>query len=142
LKFHAKYTSQARTKEGKPYIILETEGKGHYIGCVLNIENVGKGLDYLMEGDLRIYVDDQQEPIYRSTGTEDYFLSGWYFAGGKFAGPFHGLTIKEADRLSAYRFHIYDPIPFKKRLKVTIDHGEHNEALGCYSSCAYWYQLP
>jgi hypothetical protein len=39
-----------------------------------------------------------------------------------------------------YRYHIEDPVPFTKRIKVTIEHGHANNLGHDYSSTAYWYQ--
>jgi len=51
-----------------------------------------------------------------STGTEDYFDSGWYFNAGPFAFPVAGLTHMSnaagSSEVSAYRFHETDPLPF------------------------------
>ncbi len=42
---------------------------------------------------------------------------------------------------SYYRFHIEDPIHFRKSIKVTIEHGHNNNRADDISSTAYWYQL-
>lgn len=39
-----------------------------------------------------------------------------------------------------YRFHITDPIYFRKSLRATIEHGHANHRSDDYSSTAYWYQ--
>lgn len=39
-----------------------------------------------------------------------------------------------------YRFHVQDPIRFKKSIRVTIEHGHANLLDNDYSSTAYWYQ--
>ena len=142
-RLHVKWYEENPTKLNKPYVILETKGEGHFIGVVLAMEGydrrAGSGFGFL-EGNMEIWADD--ELAYGSTGTEDYFLSGWYFIKGTFQAPFHGLIVKDDKnfRILAYRFHILDPIPFKKRIKVLIHHGEWDEVLAYYSSIAYWYQ--
>lgn len=143
-RFHAIWRREKYTKLGEPYTILIAKGKGHYIGTLLAMEGFDKGsyggLGFL-EGNMEIIADG--EIAYGSTGTEDYFLSGWYFIKGVFNAPFHGLLIKDSENLKilAYRFHIPDPIPFEKELIVRIHHGEWDEVLTDYSSVAYWYQL-
>jgi hypothetical protein len=76
------------------------------------------------------------------TGTEDYFSSGWYFDRGLYSAPFHGVTIKDelAARVSAYRWHIEDAMPFHKNIRVSIEHGTNNDHEADYSSVAYYYQ--
>ncbi len=142
-RFHAVWRRERVVKRGEPYLILDAEGRGHLVGVVLSMEGydreVGGGLGFL-EGNMEILADG--ELAYGSTGTEDYFLSGWYFEKGTFNAPFHGLLIKDTKnlRIVAYRFHIPDPIPFEKSLLVRIHHGEWDEVMADYSSVAYWYQ--
>ncbi len=142
-RFHARWRHE-KTMPGSNFTLLEAEGAGHYVGCNLNMQGVKPLSFWFLEGDEMIYVDGEQHPpAYHGTGTEDYFNSGWYFRTGTFSAPFHGLTLKDTlrSRISAYRFHIEDPIPFKKSIRVTIEHGGVNDAPGSdYSSTAYWYQ--
>ncbi len=142
-RFHARWRHE-KTLPGSNFTLLEAEGAGHYVGCNLNMQGKRPLSLWFLEGDEMIYVDGEQHPpAVHGTGTEDYFNGGWYFITGKFAGPFHGLTIKDRlrSRISAYRFHIEDPIPFKKSIRVTMEHGGTNDAPGSdYSSTAYWYQ--
>ena len=77
------------------------------------------------------------------TGTEDYFSSGWYFDTGPYSAPYHSAPVKDTltGRVSAYRWHVEDPIPFRRGLRFTIEHGGTNDTPGAdYSSVAYWYQ--
>jgi hypothetical protein len=66
----------------------------------------------------------EQEPSLRGTGTEDYFCDGWGFR--EQSGPFYGTPLWEGydpgNRGNAYRWHIPDPITFKKSLRVEIQH--------------------
>lgn len=142
LYFHAQYR-QVRTSTGKPVTILDAEGRGHYVGTLLSMQpERGSHIGYL-EGDERITIDGESTPSIIGTGTEDYFSSGWYFDTGEYSAPYHGVTIKdeETGRISAYRWHIEDPIPFNKSLRFDIEHGGTNDVPGVeYSSVAYWYQ--
>jgi len=105
---------------------------------------------------LRIYWDGADYPSMRGTGTEEYFGYAWglrpfsraYFGVPLFDGHYPG------DRASAYRWHVLDPIPFKKSLKLTIEHhgalvtedldwiGAFFETTDWFSSVAFWYQTP
>ncbi|MCL6630379.1 MAG: DUF2961 domain-containing protein, partial [Armatimonadetes bacterium] len=138
--FHAKRNRRVN-KSGIPYTILRASGRGHFVGCVLNLEGQ-KGLGFL-EGDELFYVDGEKEPSIHGTGTEDYFNAGWYFMEGTFAMPLHGCTVCDEPnlRIQAYRFHLTDCVPFEKELRVYIEHGPTNsEPNTIYSSTAYWYQ--
>jgi hypothetical protein len=142
LYFHAQFR-RATTVRGQPVTILETEGRGHYAGTLLSMQpRHGRSLWYL-EGNERVFVDGDSVPSILGTGTEDYFSSGWYFDTGPYSAPYHGVTIKDtvASRISTYRWHIEDPIPFRRRLTFTIEHGGTNDVPGAdYTSVAYWYQ--
>ena len=142
LYFHAQFRRTQPTP-GQSVTILNATGRGHYVGTVLSMQSLrGRNFGFL-EGDERVFVDGEKSPSIIGTGTEDYFSSGWYFNTGVYAAPYHGLTIKDDERarISAYRWHIPDPIPFEKSLNFTIEHGaENNATRSDYSSVAFWYQ--
>jgi hypothetical protein len=142
LYFHAQY-KQMRTRAGQPLIILDTKGRGHYVGTLLSMQpQRGTNLGYL-EGDEMITIDGASSPSIIGTGTEDYFSSGWYYDTGEYGAPYHGVTIKEEDsgRINTYRWHIEDPIPFTKSFKFELEHGGTNDMPGVeYASVAFWYQ--
>ena len=138
------------------YVILEAEGKGHYAGCILNVDNLEIGdkalkfgktpFEWWGEGDDMIFIDGEKwPPSLHGTGTEDYFLHAWGMQKDSFL--YAGTSLYEFDpdfknrrKCTAYRFHIDDPVRFKKSIKVTIEHGHANTQSNDYSSVAYWYQ--
>ena len=141
LYFHAQYR-QVRTQQGKPVTLLETTGRGHYVGTLLSMKpQRGTNLGYL-EGDERIFIDGEKIPSIIGTGTEDYFSSGWYYDTGEYGAPYHGVTLKDdSGRINTYRWHIEDPIPFRRSFKFDIEHGGTNDMPGVeYTAVAYWYQ--
>lgn len=142
LYFHAQYR-QSRTRVGQSVTVLETTGRGHYVGTLMSMQpERGSSLSYL-EGDERIFIDGEASPSIVGTGTEDYFSSGWYYDTGEYSAPYHGVTVKdeEGGRINTYRWHVEDPIPFEERLRFEIEHGGTNDAPGVeYSSVAFWYQ--
>lgn len=151
--FHAQYRQEFPASEGD-YLILDTEGRGHFVGVVYSAQMSMPG--WFGEGDDRFYIDGEAEPSLRGTGTEDYFCDAWGFRG--FTGPYYGVPLWEGfdigDRGTVYRWHIPDPVHFTKSLKVTIEHkGSYVNDAGEYishfkerpdylSSCAFWYQVP
>jgi len=136
------------TGEGN-YVILEAEGKGHYVGCNLNIHNLRKITYNSVEGnwygmgDDMIFIDGDPKPTLNGTGMEDYFNTAWC-PRQEYCAPYHGLTMPGgynwSGKISYYRFHIEDPITFDKSIRVTIEHGHANRRSDDYSSVAYWYQ--
>ncbi len=141
-RFHAQWRRENPTTIDENYLILDAEGEGHFVGCLMSMQSYVKGSLVFLEGDEMIYIDGEDEPSIYGTGTEDYFQGAWYFLNGEFAAPFHGLTLfdKENAKVSAYRHHVPDPITFSKSIRVTMEHCHGNILQEDYSSVALWYQ--
>jgi len=129
------------------YVILEAEGKGHYVGCSLNIHNLRETdkWNWYGEGDDMIFIDGEKwPPTLHGTGTEDYFNTAWCPT-QEFSASYHGIPLAGgpnwSGKITLYRFHIEDPICFEKSIRVTIEHGHANRRSDDYSSVAYWYQI-
>ncbi|MBN2300978.1 MAG: DUF2961 domain-containing protein [Lentisphaerae bacterium] len=132
------------------YVILQTKGCGHYIGCNLSITNF-RG-DWWGEGDDMIWVDGYKwPPDIHGTGSEDYLNQGWGMQNNAFlrngSSIFEGTTTlipsdnpwNEGAYQTSYVFHLENPIRFRKEIKVTIEHGHANHLANEVSSVAYWY---
>ncbi len=132
----------ANTTGAENYVILETTGEGQYVGCVLSVDAQPGG--WWGEGDDMIFVDDATKPTIIGTGSEDYFSNAWGY-NTAFSYPYYGapLVEKRADGGSfttVYRWHIADPIRFRKRIKVTLEHLFGKGTANDYASVAFWYQ--
>jgi len=151
--FHAYYRQERPAVSGKNYEFLKVNARGHYVGTVLNVIQAGVG--WFGEGDDLFYVDGARHPQITGTGTEDYFNDAW---GLRVAfGPWTGTPTAEGERLgarlTAYRWHIPDPIPFTKSLWAGIEHAGwtynpdgslrsgFEERPDYFSSTAFWYQV-
>jgi len=130
------------------YVILEATGRGHYVGCHLDVDCFSRQAnDWYGEGDDMIFVDGEPwPPGLHGTGTEDYFNTA-FCPTQEYNAPYHGLILYQgtADwhwrgKNTVYRYHIEDPIFFEKSIRVTIEHGHANKLSNDYSSTAYWYQ--
>lgn len=79
-----------------------------------------------MESCIRAYEKEKEEPMYVSSGLEDYFLGTYYFNTGRYANKLAGLTHfdEENQEFSAYRLHEDDPIFFQNGLRLTNRCGE------------------
>jgi hypothetical protein len=134
------------------YVILDTKGRGHYIGCNLSVTNFGG--DWWGEGDDMIWVDGYKwPPDLHGTGSEDYLNQAWGMQDNAFLR--HGSSIFEGHTIHApsqrttpwgvggyqtsYVLHIENPVRFQKSLRVTIEHGHGNHLGNEMSSVAYWY---
>ncbi len=137
--FHAWWHRDPRTSSPLPHTVLDAVGSGHFVGLSLNAESPDEGLSYL-EGDEMFTVDGEFRG--QGTGTEDYFNGGWYFDQGAFAAATHGVVVKDdaRARIAAYRWHIFDPIPFHDSIRIELEHGHANEVVADYATVAYWYQ--
>lgn len=114
------------------------------------------------EGEIKFYLDgDQAYPTLCGTGTEDYFCGSYNFENSlthdayePFCSAYAGLhqviapdgLYSSQTRFGMYRWHIPDPIRFKKRLRVTIQalgwrsEGRYLPLQDDIASVAYWYQ--
>jgi hypothetical protein len=87
-----------------------------------------KTLTYL-ESMVRGYMAESDQPMFLSSGLEDYFLGTYYFNKGLYHTDAAGLTHlnKELGSFSAYRFHEEDPLFYQDGLRLTITCGEQTE---------------
>ncbi|MBN1909025.1 MAG: DUF2961 domain-containing protein [Pirellulales bacterium] len=154
--FHARYRQEYPAKPFSWYTVFEGKGEGHYVGTVFSSQN--NLMSWFGEADDRFYVDGEEIPSIIGTGTEDYFNDAWNLR--ITSGARVGTTICEPKglqrRITAYRWHIDDPIPFKKSLKFEIERRSFAVATDpktgrryswdfkyrpdYWSSVAFWYQ--
>lgn len=118
-----------------------------------------------------MYVDGEPKPSIAGTGSEDDFGGAWCysheFAYPLFGAPLRARFMdndvlvhctpdlrgkeldpwrwpqawKPGDLWNVYRYHVDDAIPFRKSIRVNIEHGYINNERGDWlSSVAYWYQ--
>ncbi len=135
----ADIVNQARDAWENNYVILETKGRGHYIGCNLSVTNF-QGT-WWGEGDDMIWVDGYKwPPDLHGTGSEDYLNQAWGMQDNAFLR--NGSSIYEDNTQgyqTSYVFHLENPVRFQEEIKVTIEHGHGNHLANEISSVAYWY---
>jgi Protein of unknown function (DUF2961)/HEAT repeats len=150
--FHAYYRQERPARSGQNYEFLKIHGTGHYVGTVLSV--VQTQISWFGEGDDLFYIDGAKRPQIYGTGTEDYFNDAWNLR--DVSGPWTGTPIAEGElpgsRLSAYRWHVPDPIAFTQSIWAGIEHSgwtsnpdgsfrsSFEERLDYFSSVAFWYQ--
>ena len=121
------------------YVILETRGRGHYLGCNLSVTNF-QGT-WGGEGDDMIWVDGYRwPPDLHGTGSEDYLNQAWGMQDNAFLR--NGSSIYEHNTggyQTSYVLHLENPVRFRKEIKVTIEHGHGNHLANEMASTAYWY---
>jgi len=150
--FHGYYRQERPAAAGKNYEFVNLKATGHYVGTVLNVIQAGVG--WFGEGDDLFYVDGAKHPQIAGTGTEDYFNEAWGLRVSY--SPWYGTPVAEGERIGArltgYRWHVPDPIPFTKSLWAGIEHAGwtyntdgsnrsgFEERPDYFSSAAFWYQ--
>jgi len=129
----------AREAWANNYIILETKGRGHYLGCNLSVTNI-QGT-WWGEGDDMIWVDGYKwPPDLHGTGSEDYLNQAWGMQPNAFLR--NGSSIHENNTggyQTSYVHHLENPVCFEKEIKVSIEHGHANHLGNEMASVAYWY---
>ena len=155
--FHAQFR-RTKVNETSDYTIVDNiQGEGHYVGVYMawQVNNDG----WWGEGEIKFFMDDDKKfPTIIGTGAEDYFLGSFNFDDkgkyGTYTTPFAGLvqvlppdeSYKAGQRFGLYRWHIMDPIRFKKNLRITIqDLGLSSDLMyftqkSDISSTCFWYQ--
>jgi hypothetical protein len=158
--FHAQFRRVNPLPYKEVYTIVEgVQGQGHYVGTYMawGVNNNG----WWGEGEIKFYLDDDREfPTICGTGTEDYFCGSYNFENQdthqyqEFMTPYSGLPqviwpdglYRSQMRFGLYRWHLTDPIRFKKRLTATIQAlgwrsgGRYLPLQDDIASVAYWYQ--
>lgn len=121
------------------YVILDTRGEGHYVGCNLSVTNFAG--EWWGEGDDMIWVDGYKwPPDLHGTGSEDYLGQAWEVQDNAFLR--NGSSIFEhatGGYQTSFVFHLENPVRFASSVRVTIEHGHGNHLANDMASVAYWY---
>jgi hypothetical protein len=148
--FHAQWRRSLTQRDNPMHTILDSvKGDGRYVGTFLAWTQLSDG--WFGEGEVKFFIDgDREFPTICGTGTEDYF-GGSFELPAVFTGPYSGSTLKLDGKVgplkwSLYRWHIMDPICFRRDLRVTIQAlgytpgGPFRPLADDIASLAYWYQ--
>jgi hypothetical protein len=143
-RFYALWHRENPTVAGQPFRFVETSGRGHLVGVMLQAQGAEPGQTTFFEGDDEATLDG--ELTIHGTGSEDFFNGGWYDVPGRWYGrlsfPLSGALDydKPMGRTGGYRFMLSDAYAFRKSLRFTIEHGpEGNLVPTDYASVSYLY---
>jgi len=143
-RFYSSWNSNILFRENGPHVFLNTAGKGHYVGTILQARRLYSGMTYFFEWDDSTATDGRFRM--HGTGSEDYFNGGWYAFpdrwDAKMSLPIHGCLEYSLPfcRTGGYRFYLSDKIPFEKSIYHSIEHGPvQNEIPVAYTSLSFYY---
>ncbi len=131
---------------GGDYVLARLEGRGKIVGVVLSVADAP---ETFLEGDERIYTDGCRSPLVMGDATETYFNGSWYFGERAFACPLHGAPVfrmkkrtpGSESRITMYRFHLTDFVPYRAGARFQVQHGPFNDVEGNYRSLVFYYGL-
>lgn len=130
-------------------LLPKRSGRGRFIGAVLGIRTLEE--NWWGEGEIKVYMDgDTEFPTICGTGSEDYVCLSY----GMQQTPFlyHGCSYNQDGFISMYRWHLPDPIYWKKECRITIQQIGYDparmESTGTalyereddWSSATFWYE--
>ena len=140
---HTLFRRENPTIPKKDFEILpKRTGTGRYIGCVLGIRSLNS--NWWGEGEVKIYLDgDTDFPTICGTGSEDYVGLSW----GMQETPqfYQGCNLNRNGFVSMYRWHLPDPIVWKKDIRVTIQQlgwipNGYEDRQDDWSVATFWYE--
>ena len=122
-------------------ILPKREGKGRFIGSVLGIRSLADG--WWGEGEFKAFLDgDGEFPTICGTGSEDYVGLSWGIQETPFL--YLGCSLDQKGFVCMYRWHLRDPIVWKKDGRITMQQIGWKDGLferqDDWSCAAFWYE--
>lgn len=152
--FHAKWhrdIMKVDTTRWPDWTLLRTEGRGRYVGTMLNVWNPRGGSCHTLshpggawwgEGDEKFFIDGEKFPSTFGTGTEDYFGYAWgdpaYYEKPYIAQSY----TRENTHQTVMRLHISDNLPFQESFDGYLEKYFFNSWPTQFSAMVYWYLSP
>ncbi len=140
---HVLFARENPTTEKQDFELLpKRTGKGRYIGALIGIRNMHPG-QWWGEGEIKIYMDgDTEFPTVVGTGSEDYV--GLSYGMQQTPYLYNGCNLDQNNFVSMYRWHLPDPIYWKKEARITIQQiawkGGLAEVSDDWSTATFWYE--
>lgn len=117
-----------------PLEFISLASPSNTAGMLFQVTLAANSSDFnYLEACMRALIDGASNVTWLSSGTEDFFLSAYYFNRGVFHMDNSGLTHKESPgMMSAYKFFENDPLLFTKSFQLMWRCGETlNTNSGC-----------
>jgi len=142
-RLHVLFRRENPTTEKSDFELLPRRGqKGRFIGSVIGIRNLHPD-QWWGEGEIKVYMDgDKEWPTIVGTGSEDYVGLAWGIQQAPFM--FNGCSLNEKSFVSMYRWHLADPIAWKREGRITIQQIAYKKGLeethDDWSCATFWYE--
>ncbi|MBL8178254.1 MAG: DUF2961 domain-containing protein [Bryobacterales bacterium] len=145
-RLYALWRREPKTVQGQPFVFADLQGQGQIAGVSLQAQGFQPGNTGFFEGDDQATIDG--ELVIHGTGSEDFFNGGWYDIPGRWYSrvlfPLSGCLEykKHLARTGAYRIFLNDVMPYRKSMKLTIEHGPvKNNVPTDYTGVTYLYSM-
>ena len=137
---HAEYR-RSGPEGAQPHLVTKINGRGKYLGCFLGVTGLDQSW-WILEGDEKMWVDGNTQPVWQGTGLEDYFNGGWYYRGSVF-GALNGNFDRSPFRVAQFRHQHPDPVAFQSYFQMEFERMISEQTRlpvkGYFQSVAYWY---
>ncbi len=142
-RLHVLFRRENPTTEKQDFELLpQRRQKGRFIGSVIGVRNLHPD-QWWGEGEIKVYMDgDEKFPTIVGTGSEDYVGLAW----GIQLAPFlyNGCSLNDKQFVSMYRWHLPDPIAWRKEAHITIQQIAWKNGLAetqdDWSAATFWYE--
>jgi hypothetical protein len=142
-RLHVLFRRENPTTLKQDFVLLpQRKNKGRFMGTVIGIRNLTPG-QWWGEGEIKVYMDgDTDFPTICGTGSEDYVCLSY----GMQQTPYlyNGCSLDDKSFVSMYRWHLPDPISWRKGCRITIQQIAWRNGLAetqdDWSCATFWYE--
>ena len=142
-RLHVLFRRENPTTEKQDFELLpQRHQAGRFIGSVIGIRNLHPD-QWWGEGEIKVFMDgDAAWPTIVGTGSEDYVGLAWGIQQASFL--YNGCSLNEKNFVSMYRWHLADPIAWKREGRITIQQIAYKDGLhethDDWSCATFWYE--
>jgi hypothetical protein len=142
-RLHVLFRRENPTTEKQDFELLpQRTGKGRYVGALIGIRNLHTG-QWWGEGEIKVYMDgDAEFPTIVGTGSEDYV--GLSYGIQQTPYLYNGCNLDQNNFVSMFRWHLPDPICWRKEVRITIQQIAWKDGLAetqdDWSTATFWYE--